>query len=172
TDIMRPVPNIVIPFFAFALGTGIDLGNVVTGGASGLVVGVITCVITAIFAYLGYRFILRRGRMSGIGIASATTAGNAIATPAIVGGVDPRFEPYVEVATAQVASAVLVTAILAPILAAWVLKRQGGLLEPEELEAMDAEIDASAQEPPEGTVGGTVPPDEGPPGRDPQRTDA
>lgn len=127
TEIMRPIPNMVIPFFAFALGTGIDLGNVVTGGLSGLVVGAIATVITGTLAYFGYRWILRRGNQSGIGIASATTAGNAIATPAIIAGADPAFEPYMEVATAQVASAVLVSAILAPLLAAWVLKRQGGI---------------------------------------------
>ena len=102
TEVMRPIPNMVIPFFAFALGTGIN-------------------------AYLGYRFLLRRGKESGIGIASATTAGNAIATPAIVGVADPSFAPFVEVATAQVASAVLASAVLAPMLAVWVLKRQGGL---------------------------------------------
>jgi len=39
---------------------------------------------------------------------------------------DPSFAPFVEVATAQVAAAVLVTAVLAPLLAAWVLKREGG----------------------------------------------
>ncbi len=173
TDIMRPVPNIVIPFFAFALGTGIDLGNVVTGGASGLVVGVITCLITATIAYFGYRFILRRGKMSGIGIASATTAGNAIATPAIVAQADPRFEPYVEVATAQVASAVLVTAILAPVLAAWVLKREGGLVDdPAELDREDdAEVVVDGR-PTGDPESGTSPPDEGPAGRDPQRTDS
>jgi 2-keto-3-deoxygluconate permease len=127
TEIMRPIPNMVIPFFAFALGTGIDLGNVVSGGLSGIVVGVIATVFTGTVAYLGYRFLLRRGKESGLGIASATTAGNAIATPAIVGAADPSFAPYVEVATAQVASAVLVSAVLAPILAAWVLKREGGM---------------------------------------------
>lgn len=127
TEIMRPIPNMVIPFFAFALGTGIDLGNVVTGGLSGLLVGAIATVITGTLAYFGYRWILRRGKQSGIGIASATTAGNAIATPAIIAGADPSFEPYMEVATAQVASAVLVSAVLAPLLAAWVLKRQGGI---------------------------------------------
>ncbi|WP_152348711.1 2-keto-3-deoxygluconate permease [Brevibacterium sp. CFH 10365] len=127
TEIMRPIPNIVIPFFAFALGTGIDLGNVVTGGLSGLLVGAIATVITGTLAYFGYRWILRRGKQSGIGIASATTAGNAIATPAIIAGADPSFEPFVEVATAQVASAVLVSAVLAPLLAAWVLKKQGGI---------------------------------------------
>lgn len=78
-----------------------------------------------------------------MGIASATTAGNAIATPAIVGAADPSFAPYVEVATAQVASAVLVTAVLAPLLAAWVLKRQGG---DRSLEiAAEAEAVAAAQ---------------------------
>jgi 2-keto-3-deoxygluconate permease len=127
TEIMRPIPNMVIPFFAFALGTGIDLGNVVSGALSGIVVGVIATVFTGTVAYLGYRFLLRRGKESGLGIASATTAGNAIATPAIVGAADPSFAPYVEVATAQVASAVLVSAALAPILAAWVLKREGGM---------------------------------------------
>ena len=127
TEVMRPIPNMVIPFFAFALGTGINLGNVVTGGLTGIVVGVVATLFTGTLAYFGYRFILRRGRESGIGIASATTAGNAIATPAIVGMADPSFAPFVEVATAQVAAAVLVSAVLAPLLAAWVLKREGGM---------------------------------------------
>lgn len=135
TEIMRPVPNIVIPFFAFALGTGINLGNVVSGGLSGILVGAIATLITGTLTYFGYRWILRRGNESGIGIASATTAGNAIATPAIIAAADPTFAPYVEVATAQVASAVLVSAVLAPLLAAWVLKREGGLKENEEQEA-------------------------------------
>ena len=108
TEIMRPIPNMVIPFFAFALGTGIDLGNVVTGGLSGLV-GAIATVITVSFAHSsGYRWILCRGSQSGIGIASATTAGNAIATPAIIAGADLAFEPYMEVAIVEVASAVFV----------------------------------------------------------------
>lgn len=127
TEVMRPVPNIVIPFFAFALGTGIDLRDVVSGGASGILVGVLAVVLTGALTYSGYRFILRRGIKSGIAISAATTAGNAVATPAIIGGIDPTFEPYVAVATAQVASAVLVSAILAPLLATIVLKRQGGL---------------------------------------------
>lgn len=127
TEVMRPIPNMVIPFFAFALGTGINLGNVVTGGLTGILVGVVATLFTGTLAYFGFRFILRRGKESGIGIASATTAGNAIATPAIVGMADPSFAPFVEVATAQVAAAVLVSAVLAPLLAAWVLKREGGM---------------------------------------------
>ena len=129
TEIMRPIPNMVIPFFAFALGTGINLGNVLNGGLSGLVVGAIATLFTGTLAYFGYRFVLRRGKKSGIGIAAGTTAGNAIATPAIIAAADPSFAPFVEIATAQVASAVLVSAVLAPLLAAWVLKREGGLVD-------------------------------------------
>jgi 2-keto-3-deoxygluconate permease len=150
TEIMRPVPNIVIPFFAFALGTGINLGNVVSGGLSGLLIGAIATLITGTLAYFGYRWILRRGKESGIGIASATTAGNAIATPAIIAAADPTFAPYMEVATAQVASAVLVSAVLAPLLAAWVLKRQGGIRDIDDVDGTDADAtdapDAGASE--------------------------
>lgn len=141
TEVMRPVPNIVIPFFAFALGTGIDLRDVVSGGASGILVGIIAVCLTAVLTYSGYRFILRRGSRSGIAISAATTAGNAVATPAIIGAIDPAFEPYVAVATAQVASAVLVSAILAPLLATIVLKRQGGLVASDDAEPAPAATD-------------------------------
>jgi 2-keto-3-deoxygluconate permease len=136
-EVLRPTPAIVIPFFALALGTGIDLNSIIKGGFAGLVVGLIVAPITGFFVYLGYRFLLRRGYRSGIGFAAGTTAGNAIATPAIVGLADPRFQPYVETATAQVAAAVLVTAIVAPLLASAVLKREGGLLTEREIEKLD-----------------------------------
>jgi 2-keto-3-deoxygluconate permease len=45
-----------------------------------------------------------------------------------------------EVATAQVASAVLVSAVLAPLLAAWVLKRQGGIVENPDAPDADTEL--------------------------------
>jgi 2-keto-3-deoxygluconate permease len=145
-EVLRPTPAIVIPFFALALGTGIDLTSIVTGGVAGLVVGVIVAPVTGALVYLGYRFLLRRGYRSGIGFAAGTTAGNAIATPAIIGLADPRFEPYVGTATAQVAAAVLVTAIVAPLLASAVLKREGGLLTEEEIERID-EMDLGVKEP-------------------------
>lgn len=145
-EILRPTPAIVIPFFALALGTGIDLNAIVSGGIGGAIMGVVVAPVTGLFVYLGYKFLLRRGYRSGIGFAAGTTAGNAIATPAIVGLADPRFEPYVETATAQVAASVLVTAILAPLIASAVLKREGGLLSEEEIERID-ELDLGMTEP-------------------------
>jgi 2-keto-3-deoxygluconate permease len=137
TQIMKPTAHVVIPFFAFALGTGIQLNAVAKGGLSGVLVGLVVAPITGFFVYLGYKFLLRRGRRAGIGFAAGTTAGNAIATPAIIAQADPSFQPLMGTATAQVAASVLVTAILAPILASWVLKREGGLLSEEEIARID-----------------------------------
>lgn len=145
-NIMVPVPNIVIPFFAFALGTSIDLTAVVTGGVQGLVVGLIAAPFTGFLVYLGYRFMLRRGAKSGLGFAAGTTAGNAIATPAVIAQVDSSFVPYVETATAQVAAAALITAILAPLIASLVLKRAGAL-EPASDIAEAAETATSTEAP-------------------------
>lgn len=124
---LSPVPDIVIPFFAFALGTGIDLGDVASGGLTGIVLGVLITPVTGGLVYLGYRLLLRRGAESGLGFAAGTTSGNSIATPAIVASADPTFSSYVGAATSQAAACVLVTAVLAPMLASWTLKRSGAL---------------------------------------------
>jgi 2-keto-3-deoxygluconate permease len=127
TKALDHVPNIVIPFMSFAVGTGINLKTVLTGGFAGIFLGLIVVVFTGGLTYLGYRFILKRGSKSGIGFAAGTTAGNAVAVPAVVAVADPRFEPFVASASAQAATAVLVTALLAPVVASWALKRAGGL---------------------------------------------
>jgi 2-keto-3-deoxygluconate permease len=145
-EVVKPTAAIVIPFFAFALGTGIDLGSVVKGGASGIVAALIISPFTGFLVYLGYKYLLRRGYRSGLGFAAGTTAGNAIATPAIIGAADPQFAQYVDTATAQVAAAVLVSAILAPLLASWALKREGGLLSEEQIAELD-ERDLGVSEP-------------------------
>ncbi|HCA85973.1 MAG TPA: 2-keto-3-deoxygluconate permease [Streptomyces sp.] len=127
TSVMDAVPKVTIPFMSFAVGTGIDLKTVLTGGAAGVVLGAGVVLLTGGLTYLGYRFVLRRGPMSGIGFAAGTTAGNAVAVPAVVAVADPNFEPFVAAATAQAATAVLVTALLAPTVAAWVMRRAGGI---------------------------------------------
>lgn len=127
TELMKPTGAIVIPFFAFALGTGINLQAIITGGATGIILGIVASLFTGFLVFIGYKTILRRGNQSGIGFAAGTTAGNAIITPEIVAQADPTLAPFVQTATAQIAAAVLVSAVLAPLFAAWVLKRQGGL---------------------------------------------
>ncbi|CAM4152559.1 2-keto-3-deoxygluconate permease [Bordetella tumbae] len=138
-NVLKPVPNIVIPFFAFALGTGINLGSVVSGGMTGLILGLLISPVTGFLVYLGYRYILRRGGKSGIGFAAGTTAGNAIATPAVVAAADPSLQHYVGTATAQVAACVLISSILAPLLASYFLKRAGELKPADDVAAMMGE---------------------------------
>lgn len=137
-EIMKPVPAIVIPFLAFSLGTGIDLGDVLTGGMTGLILGLIIAPFTGGLTYLGYKYVLKKKHKSGLGWAAGTTAGNAVITPSIVASVDSGFAQYVEVATVQVATAVLISALMAPLIAAWFLKRSGGLYDPETAEAEKA----------------------------------
>ncbi|GAA3721942.1 2-keto-3-deoxygluconate permease [Spinactinospora alkalitolerans] len=124
-ETLKPVPSIVIPFFAFALGTGIDLADVASGGLTGVVLGVLITPITGSLVYLGYRLLLRRGAESPIGFAAGTTSGNAVATPAVVAAADPSFQAYAGAATSQVAACVLVSALLAPLMVSWLLKRSG-----------------------------------------------
>lgn len=150
TEIMRPVPNIVIPFFAFGLGTGIDLGAILTGGLTGIILGLLVTPFTGGTTYLAYRFLLRRGKRAGIGFVAGTTAGNSIATPAIVAAADPRFEQYVNVATVQIATAALISAITAPLIAAWFLKRNGVLNNPEVAGENNEFLDADGKPLPQG----------------------
>lgn len=141
TEVMRPVPSIVIPFFAFGLGTDIDITAIVTGGLTGILLALVITPFTGGLVYLGYRFLLRRGKRSGVGIVAGTTAGNAIVTPSIVAAADPRFAQYVEVATVQVATCVLITAVTAPLMAAWVLKRNNALNNPDDEEPQETPDD-------------------------------
>lgn len=127
TKVLEHVPAVTIPFMSFAVGTGITLQNVITGGFSGAILGVGVVVLTGGLTYLGYKYVLRRGGQSGIGFAAGTTAGNAVVVPLAVATVDPTFQHLVPVASAQTSAAVMVTALLAPTVAAWVMKREGGL---------------------------------------------
>jgi 2-keto-3-deoxygluconate permease len=112
----------LIPFFGFALGNGIDLNVIVTSGFSGVMLGLGVIVVTGIPLILADR--LLAGGNGAAGLAASSTAGAAVANPAIIGEMIPRFKPLVPAATAMVATACLVTAILVPILTAlWVRRR-------------------------------------------------
>ncbi|MGV2293102.1 2-keto-3-deoxygluconate transporter [Trinickia sp. YCB016] len=111
----------LIPFFGFALGCGIDLHVIATSGLPGVLLGLTVIVITGVPLMLADRFI--GGGNGAAGLAASSTAGAAVANPAIIGEMIPRFKPVVPAATALVATACLVTAILVPILTAMWTKR-------------------------------------------------
>jgi 2-keto-3-deoxygluconate permease len=115
----RAVP-VLIPFFAFALGAGINLATVVRAGLLGLLLGLFVVVVTGIPLFLADR--ATGGNGTG-GLAAASTAGNAAAVPAIVAAANPVYKPAAATATVLVATSVVVTAICVPIVTAWWYRR-------------------------------------------------
>ena len=100
-----------------------NLTNIVKGGAQGILLGLITCFIGGAFIVLCDRFISRRPGYAGWAV--ATTAGNAVAVPAVIAGADQSWAAYADVATSQVAASAILTAILVPIITSWWAKKYG-----------------------------------------------
>ncbi|QSO51432.1 2-keto-3-deoxygluconate permease [Alicyclobacillus curvatus] len=112
--------GVLIPLFALALGFGINLKNVLSAGASGLLLGLAVVIITGIVLVV----LDKVTGGSGLGgIAAASTAGNAAAVPVAVAAVYTGYKGIAATATVQVAAAVIVTSILVPIITAWFSKR-------------------------------------------------
>ena len=122
-DLFAPMGNGIIPLIGFALGTGINLVNVVKGGLSGVLLGFITVFIGGAFIVLCDRLISRRPGYAGWAI--STTAGNAVAVPAAVALSDPSLEAVASVATVQVAASVVISSLLVPFITSWWAKKKG-----------------------------------------------
>lgn len=122
-DFFSPMGDKLIPFVGLTLGAGINLSNVVKGGGPRILLGLITLFVGGSFIVFCDRIIGKRPGYAGWAV--ATTAGNAVAVPAAVALIDPRYAQHVSVATAQVAASVVVTAILAPLVTNYWAKKYG-----------------------------------------------
>jgi 2-keto-3-deoxygluconate permease len=114
--------EMLIPFFAFALGMGINFGAIINGGLAGVLLGVMTVLLTgtagfAVFRMLGWNPI--------VGAAEGSTAGNAVATPMAIAAANPAFQAIADIATVQVAASTVTTAILLPIYISFLVSRYG-----------------------------------------------
>ncbi|WP_067727618.1 2-keto-3-deoxygluconate permease [Oceanobacillus damuensis] len=112
--------SMLIPFFAFALGMGIDFGAILEGGLAGVVLGVLTVFLTGTAGYIVFKAMKWNPI---VGAAEGSTAGNAVATPAAIAAASAGFAANVEIATVQVAASVVTTAILLPLYIAFLVKR-------------------------------------------------
>lgn len=119
-DFLSKGGPLLIPFFAFALGTSIDLGMLLKGGIAGILLGVLTTLLGGFFNIKVDRLL---GGTGIAGAAASSTAGNAVATPLAIATADPSLAKVVAAATPLVATSVIVTAILTPMLTSWVAKR-------------------------------------------------
>lgn len=124
-DFFTPAGTIMIPFFAFALGNTINLAVIGQTGLLGIVLGLGVIVVTGIPLILADKFV--GGGHGGAGLAASSTAGAAVTNPMIVGQMLPEFQPIVPAATALVATCVVVTSIVVPIITAFWCKRFGAM---------------------------------------------
>ena len=121
---MAPGVSIMIPFVGLTLGASINFYNIIFGGVGGILLGLAVLILSGIPAIIADRVINKRPGYAGAATSSA--AGNSIATPAAVALIDPTYLPYVESATIQIAGAVVVTAVLVPMVTAFMVKKYGG----------------------------------------------
>ncbi|MGE5627988.1 MAG: 2-keto-3-deoxygluconate permease [Solirubrobacterales bacterium] len=112
---------LLIPFFSFPLGAGMNLTTIIKAGGPGILLGVI-----AAFTGIGAYALLKLFKEEPIiGLATGSTAGNAVATPAAVAAIDPSVAVLAAAATAQVAAACVVSAIICPFVVSTVFKILG-----------------------------------------------
>jgi 2-keto-3-deoxygluconate permease len=108
---------VMVPFFAFALGNNLDFAVIANTGLLGILVGVCVMIVTGTTLVLADIFLAK-----GNG-----TAGAAVAVPQIIAGIEPRYAAVAPAATALVATSVVVTALLTPIVTSLWARRWGVL---------------------------------------------
>ena len=113
---------VMIPFFAFALGTSLDLHHVWSAGLLGLGLGTAVTLLSGAVLIVTDRL---AGGTGTAGIAAASTAGNAAAVPALIAAANPAYKAAAAPATVLVAACVIVTSLLVPIVTAAYARRIG-----------------------------------------------
>ncbi|MCG2587514.1 2-keto-3-deoxygluconate permease [Rhodohalobacter sulfatireducens] len=115
---------VLIPFFAFALGTGLELNSLIDAGIPGIILGIITTFVGGFFNVLSDKAV---GGSGVAGAAASSTAGNAVATPHALVLADPSMAALAAIATPLVAASTMTTAILTPLLT-WMVSKKSGKL--------------------------------------------
>lgn len=125
---------IVTFFMTISIGAKTDVKTIVTAGAAGIVLGLISAVTAVLFFFL-FNLLLPKKERNAMGAAVGTTALNSAMTPAAVAEADPSMAQYTEMATAQCATASIITLFLCPFIVAFfdkmMQKKQKGIYAPE-----------------------------------------
>lgn len=117
---LNPGVTLLLPFIGFTLGAGIDLRAIWSAGVAGLLLSLVVLFFGVGISYTFDRFLGKRPGYAAI--ATNAVGANAVAVPAVIGMIDVAWQPYVSVATIQIAAAVVVTALTIPILTKYASK--------------------------------------------------
>lgn len=109
---------IVTFFMTISIGSKTNVGTIITAGASGIVLGLLSAA-TGILFFFVINMLLPKKERNAMGAAIGTTALNSAQTPAAVAEADPTMAEYVPMATAQCATASVITLFLCPFLVAF-----------------------------------------------------
>lgn len=120
-QLMENGMTVLIPFTGLSLGAGMNYSSIIGAGVSGILLGALSVAATGAGTFLIYS--LFRRKPDPMGMAVGTTGGNAVATPASIALSDSAVEPYVATATSQIAAAVIVSSILAPIFTGMIARK-------------------------------------------------
>ncbi len=130
----RTAQPIVTFFMTISIGSKTDISTLIMAGASGIVLGLISAATAVIFFFV-FNLLLRKKDRNAMGAAIGTTALNSAQTPAAVAEADPSMAPYVEMATAQCATASIITLFLCPFIVAafdkYMQRKERGIYSPE-----------------------------------------
>ena len=121
---------IVTFFMTISIGAKTDIKTIITAGAAGIILGLISAALAVVFFFI-FNLLLPRKERNAMGAAIGTTALNSAMTPAAVAEADPSMAQYTDMATAQCATASIVTLFLCPFIVAFfdklMQKRQVGI---------------------------------------------
>src|SRR6201996_7781610 len=95
-DFLGKAAPTMIPFFAFAIGSSLNLNQVWKAGLLGIALGCFVLVVSCCVMFAADRLTGGKGLA---GLASAATAGNAAAVPALVASANPAYAPAAPFAT-------------------------------------------------------------------------
>lgn len=121
---------IVTFFMTISIGAKTDIKTIITAGAAGIILGLISAALAVVFFFI-FNLLLPRKERNAMGAAIGITALNSAMTPAAVAEADPSMAQYTDMATAQCATASIVTLFLCPFIVAFfdklMQKRQAGI---------------------------------------------
>ncbi len=119
---LAPGGVIVLPFLGFCFGSVIDLRAVFSAGFSGLLLTAIVLIINVPILVGVDRLLLRRPGHAACGV--VPSAGAAVAVPMLYAANHSDYQQYVTVAAAQIAMAVVITALVTPYIANYLARRR------------------------------------------------